>query len=117
MAMVNKNLLPENGRLQTKSGIVLDGWVIEPDAMPPHCIDVLMGGIQRRDPVTQAADQGIQRLVGNTSNLLIAPNRSNKIGTADDLAATFIQQPEQLELLCRKRWHELLLIHPNSPRF
>jgi len=41
----------------------LDGWIIQPDTVSSHGVDVLVGRIQRGKTVTQAADQGVQGLV------------------------------------------------------
>ena len=84
--------------------------------MPADGVNVLVSGVERRNPVTQAADQRIQSLVRDTRSLIIPPDCSYKIRTAHHLSMAFVQQPEQLELLSRKGRNELLLVHPHPPR-
>src|SRR5215216_5400664 len=85
--------------------------------MPTYSINILVRWIQRGEAVTQSANQRIQRLIRYPRGLLISPYSRNQIGTADNLTMTFIQQPKQFELLCRKWRNKLLLVHPNPARF
>ncbi len=94
------------------------GWrIIEPYSMPSHGGDVLMGGVEGRQPVTQPTDQGIERLVRYACSLFIPPNHRYQVRPADNLSLALIQDPQHLELLGGKRRDELLLIDPDSAGF
>ena len=110
-----KSLLQQRRRQQNQGKIGLYRRVIQPDAMSAYRVDVLVSRVERGQTVAQAAYERVQGLIGDPGSLVISPYRGNQVRSADDLSVAFVQQPEQLELLCRERWDELLLVHPYTP--
>src|SRR5690349_7106149 len=87
--------------------------IIQSDAMSSHGGNILVGRVQSSETVAETADQGVECLVRDAGGLFITPYGCHQIGACDNLSLALVEQPEHSELLCRKRWNELLLIHPD----
>ena len=63
---------------------------IQPQPMTADCIDELMAWVEHCQTVTQAADQRIQRLIGDACHLLLSPHDRDKVAAPHHLTLPFI---------------------------